>query len=55
MINQPLEALQAPPEALAESLQRLRAEFGSVTGYLESCGVSADQVRRTRDNLLEAG
>jgi protein tyrosine/serine phosphatase len=53
MINQPIEALRAPREALADSLARLRARHGSVEAYLASCGVSAETRHAVCANLLE--
>ena len=52
MARQPKAYLSCPPEAMHAFLAALRARFGSVDGYLEGVGVTADVRRRLRDVLL---
>jgi hypothetical protein len=44
---------RAPAAAMAESLERLRAEHGSIEGWVESIGVATNTVERLRSALLE--
>jgi protein-tyrosine phosphatase len=53
MINQPIEVLRAPRVALETALERMRAEHGSVLGYLEWCGVTPEVIAAVRAQLLQ--
>lgn len=49
----PPDTLHAEPETMVELLARIGDGYGSVAGYLESAGVSAEVVERLRANVLE--
>jgi len=49
----PPETLHARPDTMREFLDRLRARYGSVAGYVTDAGVEADTVIRIRERLLE--
>jgi len=53
MIDQPGVLLEAPPLAMHGLLAELRAEHGSIAGYLEAIGVGGDVVSSLRDNVLD--
>ena len=53
MINQPLEVLRAPRIAMSSALERMKERHGSIMGYVESCGVTAETIEAIRGNLLE--
>ena len=51
MTDQPAAFLDAPPQAMHELLATVRADHGSMAGYLESIGVDAATVDALRRNL----
>ena len=53
MINQPLEVLRAPRVAMAEALDRMKVQHGSILGYLDSCGIGEAMREAVRAQLLE--
>jgi protein-tyrosine phosphatase len=52
MAQQPPAMPACRPEAMLELLDRIRARYGSVDGYLGRVGVSDDTIERLRSNLL---
>jgi protein-tyrosine phosphatase len=52
MTDQPAAFLDAPPRAMHEVLALVRAEHGSMAGYVESIGVDGDTVASLRRILL---
>jgi len=52
MTDQPAAFLDAPPRAMDEVLALVRAEYGSMVGYVESIGVSAATVDALQRHLL---
>jgi protein tyrosine/serine phosphatase len=53
MIHQPLEVLRAPRVAMSDFLGRLKAHYGSVLSYLDSCGIDEAAREAVRRQLLE--
>jgi protein-tyrosine phosphatase len=53
MIDQPGVLLEAPPRAMHSLLADLRAQFGSIAGYLEAIGVEERDLAALRANLLD--
>jgi hypothetical protein len=53
MLDQPGVLLEAPPRAMRALLAEVRAEHGSIVGYLEHIGVEAEAVDGLRANLLD--
>jgi rhodanese-related sulfurtransferase len=53
MADQPVAYLQAPPEVALQVLAAVRAEHGSVEGYVAAIGVPDATVERLRTSLLE--
>jgi len=53
MTDQPAAFLDAPPRAMHEVLALVRAEHGSMGGYVASIGVGADTVTELRRLLLD--
>jgi hypothetical protein len=45
--------LDTPAEAMYRFLAELRAEHGSVEGYLTGAGLPAERIESLRDHLLE--
>ena len=52
MTSQPSPYMKTPPEAMTGFLAHVRAEHGSVLGYVRSIGVSADTIEAINRNLL---
>jgi protein-tyrosine phosphatase len=52
MTDQPAAFLDAPPRAMHEVLALVRAEHGSMVGYVASIGVAPATVEALRGNLL---
>ena len=48
----PTAAFAARPETMAGFLERVRAKYGSVRGFVEGLGVGAEPIRRMRGLLL---
>lgn len=53
MNDQPSAYLAAPPEAMARLLDHVNAEYGSMTGYVNSIGIGADDIEALAQSLLE--
>jgi protein-tyrosine phosphatase len=52
MTDQPSPYMKTPPEAMTGFLAHVRAEHGSVLGYVRSIGVPADAIEAINHNLL---
>jgi protein-tyrosine phosphatase len=52
MTDQPAAFLDAPPRAMHQVLEAVRARHGSMAGYVKAIGVDADVVTALRRNLL---
>ena len=52
MTDQPSPYMKTPPEAMTGFLAHVRAEHGSVVGYVRSIGVSAEAIEAINRNLL---
>ena len=52
MTDQPSPYMKTPPEAMTGFLAHVRAEHGSVLGYVRNIGVSADTIEAINRNLL---
>jgi protein-tyrosine phosphatase len=52
MTSQPSPYMRTPPEAMAGFLAHVRAEHGSVVGYVRSIGVAGDTIEALNRNLL---
>jgi protein-tyrosine phosphatase len=53
MLDQPGVLLEAPPRAMRALLVALRAEHGSVQGYVEAIGLDSSVTDALRTNLVE--
>jgi protein-tyrosine phosphatase len=52
MVNQPAAFLAVPRDAMTMLLQRVRAEWGSMVGYVHSIGVDRDVVAGLRNHMV---
>jgi hypothetical protein len=52
MTDQPSPYMKTPPQAMIGFLAHVRAEYGSVLGYVRNIGVSADAIEAINHNLL---
>jgi len=52
MTDQPSPYMKTPPQAMIGFLDHVRAEYGSVLGYVRNIGVSADAIEAINHNLL---
>jgi hypothetical protein len=53
MNDQPSAYLAAPPEAMAQLLDHVNSEFGSMTGYVKSIGIETDVIESLSVSLLQ--
>ena len=53
MNDQPSAYLAAPPEAMARLLAHVNAEYGSMTGYVNSIGIDTDVIDALAESLLD--
>ena len=53
MNDQPSAYLAAPPEAMMRLLAHVNAEYGSMTGYVNSIGISTDVIDSLAASLLD--
>jgi len=53
MNDQPSAYLAAPPEAMGRLLAHVNAEYGSMTGYVNSIGIDADVIDALAESLLD--
>ncbi|CAD7704871.1 unnamed protein product [Ostreobium quekettii] len=44
--------IAAPPKDIEGTLEHIEEKYGSVEGYLESCGVTPEEIQRIRANMV---
>ena len=54
MNEQPSAYMAAPPEAMKRLLAHVNAEYGSMTGYVNSIGISTDVIDSLAASLLDS-